>query len=380
VKLLKSARILEKIKLCAEEFVASFYNNLLETYLKNKPLFCKTERVKLQLICYGFIIFFCCWISQILPVQAEPLTSPKSCQIGIYLTSLRDFVPSDKSFTATFWVWSVCPSDTLKPLENLKILNSNEVNINYSRTSPSENRSDIFKANKTVFWSEQEISASLYYDWDTRNYPFDRHELQIILEETQLDASQFVHIPDFANTSYQKDMNLEGWEISNFKISQENFPYQTGFGNPAKKKEITNRSRLVVSITINRKNRVSFFKLSAGVYAAVALSIVTLLLDEDFGDRMGIFVGTLFAVLVNMQTATSDLGSTNIVTLIDFIHIMAIVYIFVTAILLVYTRFLSEAEQESFSRYLMRRIMVPVLGGSFAILNIVIIAYAVIVG
>ncbi len=324
-------------------------------------------------------VVFSYWISLILPVQGQPsLTAPKSCQIGIYLTSLRDFVPADKSFTATFWLWSVCPFENPNPLESLKLLNSREVNTNYNRTSPSENKSALFKANQKVFWSEQEISTSLYYNWDTRNYPFDRHVLQIILEETQLDASKFVHIPDFANTSYQKELDLEGWEITNFKISQENFPYQTGFGRPSKKQEITNRSRLVISITINRKNKVSFFKLSAGVYAAVALSIMTLLLDEDFGDRMGIFVGTLFAVLVNMQTATSDLGSGNTVTLIDFIHIMAMLYIFVTAILLVYTRFLSEDEQDS--RYLMRRIAVPVLGGSFTIFNIVIIGYAVIVG
>ena len=136
----------------------------------------------------------------------------------------------------------------------------------------------------------------------------------------------------------------------------------------------------MISVTINRESKVSFFKLSLGVYAAVALSIITLLLDEDFGDRMGIFVGTLFAVLVNMQTATSELGSSNSVTLIDFIHIMAIIYIFITASLLVYTRFLSESEQEQLSRDLMRRFAVPILSGSFVVLNIVVIAHAAIVG
>ncbi len=324
-------------------------------------------------------VVFSYWISQILPVQGQPsLTAPKSCQIGIYVTSLRDLIPADKSFTATFWIWSMCPSDTLKPLENLKIFNSKEVNTNYRRTTPSKNLSELFLAHKNLFWSEQEISTTIYYNWDTRNYPFDRHDLQIILEETQLDASKFVQIPDFANTSYQKELDLEGWEITNFKISQENFPYQTGFGRPSKKQEITNRSRLIVSIKIKRKNKVSFFKLSAGLYGAVALSILALLIDEYFGARMGIFVGTLFSVLVNMETATSDLGSGNTVTLLDSIHIVAMLYIFVAAILLVYTRFLSETEQDS--RYLMRRIAVPVLGGSFTIFNIVIIGYAVIMG
>jgi hypothetical protein len=321
---------------------------------------------------------FGCWLFQILPVQAEPVTPPKTCQIGVYLTSLRDFNPAEKSFAANFWVWSVCPFNTLKPLESLQVINSKEMSTTYSSSSQIENQLDIFKVHKTVFWSEQQISAIFYHNWDTRNYPFDRHVLQIPLEERKLDIADFIYTPDFAGSSYQKDVDLEGWKITNFKISQVKFPYQTGFGSPKIKRGPNYRSRLVISITINRDTKVSFFKLTAGVYAAVALSIMALLLDEDFGDRMGIFVGTLFAVLVNMQAATSNLGSTETVTLIDFIHIIAMGYIFITAILLVYTRFLSESDQSS--RYLMRRIAVPLLAGSFIVFNIVAISYAAIIG
>ncbi|MEG3911236.1 hypothetical protein QT975_25230 [Microcoleus sp. w2-18aC4] len=293
------------------------------------------------------------------------------------MTSLRDFKPAEKSFSANFWVWSVCPFETPKPLESLKVVSSNEVNKNYSSFSRSENLSDTFKASKNVFWSEEEISTTLYYNWDTKNYPFDRHVLKITLEETQLDASTFVHAPDFAGTGYQKDMDLEDWKIIDFKIAQENFPYRTSFGSPGIKRELNSRSRLIISITINRESKVSFFKLVMGVYAAVALSIMALLLDEDI---MGILVGNLFAVIVNLQAATSDLGSSNSVTLIDFIHIIAIIYIFITAIVLVYTRFLSEAEQSDWSRYLRRRLAVPILAGSFVVVNIIVISHAAIVG
>jgi hypothetical protein len=70
---------------------------------------------------------FSCWLSQTLPVQAEAVTSPKTCQIGVYLTSLRDFHPAEKSFSANFWVWSVCPFETPKPLESLKVVNSKKL-------------------------------------------------------------------------------------------------------------------------------------------------------------------------------------------------------------------------------------------------------------
>jgi hypothetical protein len=174
----------------------------------------------LPLIGCLLLAVFSCWLSQTLPLQAEAVTSPKTCQIGVYLTSLRDFDPAEKSFSANFWVWSVCPFEAPKPLESLKVVNSKEVSKNYTTFSRSENLSDTFKASKNVFWSEEEISATLYHNWDTKNYPFDRHVLQIPLEETLLDASIFVHAPDFANTGYPKDLDLEGWEIRDFKISQ----------------------------------------------------------------------------------------------------------------------------------------------------------------
>ena len=92
----------------------------------------------LPLIGCLLIAVFSCWLSQTLPVQAEAVTSPKTCQIGVYLTSLRDFKPAEKSFTANFWVWSVCPFDTPKPLESLKVVNSKEVSKNYTTFSRSE--------------------------------------------------------------------------------------------------------------------------------------------------------------------------------------------------------------------------------------------------
>lgn len=315
------------------------------------------------------------------PATPTPIASPpKTCVVGVYVIGLRDFNPAEKTFGADFWTWSICPTSDLKPLEKLEVMNASESEASHNSQIKSQNLSGSFPSIKQVYWSQQGRKATLYHNWDTRNYPFDRHQLQIPLEEGLLDSSEFVHTPDFGNSGYKPNMSIEGWKITNFNISQENVLYNTNFGNPASAKNQTYYSRLNVTIDISRLDRVSFFKLSAGVYAAVALSILALLLDEDFGDRLGIFVGTLFAVLVNMQVAAGELGSTGKITLIDWIHIIAIIYIFCSSALLIYTRFLTEQGKEKWVRYLMRRIVCPILAASFIVLNAVIISYAVIVG
>jgi len=90
----------------------------------------------------------------------------KNLSNGSLLEILRRFSSSREVFTANFWVWSVCPFETPKPLESLKVVNSKEVNNNYTTFSRSKNLSDTFKASKNVFWSEEEMNTILYHNWN----------------------------------------------------------------------------------------------------------------------------------------------------------------------------------------------------------------------
>ena len=107
---------------------------------------------------------------------------------------------------------------------------------------------------------------------------------------------------------------------------------------------------------------------------------MSLLLNEDYSDRLGILVGTLFAAVVNLQVADSALGQTDSFTLTDFIHVMAIVYIFAAACISLYSRKLTEAGQNPMALKIDRRIALPIFVISFVLFNSVVIAYAGIVG
>ena len=324
-----------------------------------------------------------CFSSQVAVALADSLQPPQTCEVGIYVTALRNFKLTEKTFDAEFRLWSICPTETLKPLKSIKIVGAIDPKISYETFLAKKNVSDSFPSLDQVYYHQQEINATIAYSWNVDNYPFDRHVLKIQLEDEGQDISKFIYTPDLDTSGYQKDMNLGAWKIKSFKLEEIQVPYATDFGDPSADKQQQARSRLVVSINVQRQKAFSFFKLVAGVYAAIAMTTLSFFLDSAvppfFTGRMSLLVGVLFAIIVNMRVVESAIGRTESITLADFIHIVATGYVFAAALFAVYSRFQSEAGHARFARRVDRHIFFPLFLLSFIIVNVVAISYAALV-
>ena len=56
----------------------------------------------------------------------------------------------------------------------------------------------------------------------------------------------------------------------------------------------------MVTVELQRESVVGFVKLVAGVYAAIAIALLSFLMAPEHG-RMTVLVGALFATVINMQ-------------------------------------------------------------------------------
>jgi hypothetical protein len=122
--------------------------------------------------------------------------APQTCRIGTYLISLKNFNPADSNFGADFWLWSICPSKTLKPLQTMEIVSATDVQNFYDSEQDKKDPFGMFKLQSKVYWTQRKVSAKLYHAWDLENFPFDRHTLEIPLEESDLDTNAFVYTLD----------------------------------------------------------------------------------------------------------------------------------------------------------------------------------------
>jgi hypothetical protein len=231
-------------------------------------------------------------------------------------------------------------------------------------------------------WSQRKVRGTFRHDWDERAYPFDHHALTIVLEEGVEDAAHFRYEPDSADTSLDPSLQLPGWTVTGFALAPGLVHYPTTFGDPALPAGAgSDYSRLTLIIGLARADRAGFFKLTAVVYAAFALSLVTYVMHlestRSISPQLGLLAAALFAAAVNLVTAGAALGNTQGLTLVDAVHIVVLGYIVAAGVVTVGLRLLVERgwPEARIARLSHRAGAVAV--ASFLVINVALIAFAV---
>lgn len=308
-----------------------------------------------------------------------------TCSMGVYIEDLRDFNFSEKSLYASLRLWSVCPTGELRPLEDLEFTNANEISLGEVKTRLEPNHSRAFPGTRGLYWSELGVSGSFYYPWSAQNFPFDRHRITFEIVPRGIGQGEFLISPDFQSSGFSSRIGGGDWLASDFRINESAIDLGSSFGNPAipsgRRSEI---SSIKATLELRRARITSFLKMCAGVYAAVVISAMAFYMDPREPDlvsgRTGLCVGCLFAAIVNMQQAESTLGASEDVTLMDQVHIVAILFILMSTVLAIVSYLRCERDQADRARRLDRRLYLPVFSASFMVINAVIISYAVLIG
>ncbi len=274
-----------------------------------------------------------CWLPAP-PALAQPDAAPATCRVGAYLTALHAFDPEADTFEADVWLWSVCPTADLRPLETMEFVNADEIEV-------------LLDVPDTPVWATRKVEGTFRHDWDQRNFPFDRHTLTIALEEGAEDVRRFVYVPDTANTGVNPALRLSGWKITDLALRGGTTIYTSTFGDPSLPEGGGSEySRLTLEIGVARDDLSGFFKLTAVVYAAFVFSLITYVMHLEtttaISPQVGLLAGALFAAAVNLVTASGAPGSASGLTLVDRIHVVVLVYILIAAVVAVGSRVLVE--------------------------------------
>jgi hypothetical protein len=293
------------------------------------------------------------------------------CKINAYVMRLNDFNFTEDSFFIDTWLYANCNKPNALSFQSVYFPTSKNHKITYTSTAQVGEETYVIG----------NLQGNFEQSWNLKNYPFDRHKLQLFFEPSEnLDVNTLIYESDMKSSKIHPDINLEdGWKITNFSVKSGKSHYISNFGDPRIKTDDFYFPKLIINFDIQRVSYMSFIKLTVGVYIAFAICLLCSFFDMSQSDlftaSLSILVGCLFAIFVNLQVAESILGQVEGVSLVDEIHIATMLFIvFVASLQTAFHRLYKGEKKENLMR--IERIGLGGVIVAYVVMNIIFIASA----
>ncbi len=254
--------------------------------------------------------------------------APVACRIGMNVEDLYDLDTSRDSFGAVLWIWSLCPTAELEPL--------GAIAFPTAQTGLSLSPVETVDLDSGEQYASRRVQGTFRYNWDMKHFPFDRQRLAIPIDESRYGAERLIFEPDDRESFLTPDIRdrLDDWRIAELELAASTSEEPSSYGLPDQ--DGSRYARLEATIPLERASVVTFLKLTSGVFAGVFIAFLSFFYDttdrSGFSGKIGLFIGVLFAVLLNLRTADANIGDAGHLTLVTQIHLVTLAVIVVLAL------------------------------------------------
>jgi hypothetical protein len=264
-------------------------------------------------------VFLLLALTSAIPTWAQTKPRPDTVRAGIYVIGLHDINFRDKEYTMRFWLWFIHNNPNFDLSTQLDIPNAKDIDI--QETIP-----DVLDG-KT--WEILKMKCTMKQNWRVHDFPFDKQTLVMHVENALFDNRSLVFAPDLEGSSLDPEDAVDGWTISNFRVSESAHNYQTGFGSKLNSNQ--DFSSFDVSMDLERSAWGLFLKIFLGMYIAFLIATISFTPHpSDMEPRFGLPVGGLFAAVGNKYIIDSILPESSAFTLVDTLHALTFIGIFGT--------------------------------------------------
>jgi hypothetical protein len=291
---------------------------------------------------------------------------PDTVRTGVYVTSIHDIDFKQKEYTVNLWAWFKYANKDFDFLQNLEVPQAKTVVKSFSTIDSSNG--EIYLLMK--------LQCVMKDSWKITKFPFDRQKLRLSFENSQFDSRSLVFKADTLGINYDPRFALNGWSIDSFNVSIGTKQYETGFGDTSLDKPHSEYSAYRIRIVITRDALGLFWKMFLGMYAAFLIAFVCFFIHADNIDsRFGLSVGSLFAAIGNKYIIDSALPESTSFTLVDTLHGLTLLFIFIVITSSAYAlKLVKENKSIKANKFDMRAALIVFT--AYVILNIYFICQA----
>jgi hypothetical protein len=253
--------------------------------------------------------------------EAEETEPPDTVKIGSYIISVHDINFHNKEYTIRFWLWFLYDNIGFDFATQLDIPNAKSI----------EKPEAIMDMVEGKTWQLMKMKCTMKQNWNVQDFPFDKQHLVVKIENSIYDRSSLVFLPDTAGSTFDSHLTLDGWHITNFKVSANINEYQTVFGDPRAEEQRSEYASFNIEMDIERNAFGLFMKIFIGMYISFLISMLSFTPHPtELEPRFGLPVGGLFAAVGNKYIIDSLLPESSSFSLVDSLHTITFMAIFAT--------------------------------------------------
>lgn len=249
---------------------------------------------------------------------------PTHVKVGVYLLHVGKYDPMSASTAMDFYLIFKC-----KPVcnqMNFEVMNATQTNMHL-----------VDKTADSVIYR---VQADLTKADNLRNYPFDNHALDIIIEDRQMTTDKMVFEADPATTALDNDLNVVGFTILPTWTAKVTSHFYSVF-----QREF---SSYKFSVFIKRPLLAGILKGVLPALIIMCCSFLTLVMKiEHTSQRLGIATSTLIASEVFHLNLTASLPPLGYVTFADMFMFINYMFLFVILIEVVTTTYFLDSKHRS---------------------------------
>lgn len=255
------------------------------------------------------------------PRPVNTTKPPAQVKVGIYLLHVGKYDLQSAHYSLDFYLMFKC--DRICQNINFEIMNATSSNIRL-----------VAKLKGYLIYR---VQADINKTNNLRNYPFDSHTLDIVIENRQLTNDKMIFEADPATTGIDNDLNVAGFYlVPTWTTSVSNHYYP-----------IFNQifSSYKFSMFVQRPWLAGFLKGILPAFIIVCCNFLALFMGvEHLSQRLGIATSTLIAAVVFHLNLTASLPPLGYITFADVFMLLNYLCLLIVLIEIVVTTYLSDCK------------------------------------
>lgn len=259
------------------------------------------------------------------PARAEPT----KVMVGAYVNDIQAINLQTDSYRLDLYVWFRWNNPAIDPSKSYEFMNA---------FNPSEHvRTPSYDAPQKmpdgslymVVRQQGEFSAK----FPLQQYPFDKQELLMAMEDTAYSTNELVYVPDdkaIKPVTLNNHIRLSGFVVEQPRLEVQGYSYPTNFGDISQP-EAAVYSRAVISVPIHRPPLATGIKVFMPVLLVLLCTGVVFFVHPAYIEgRLGVAITALLTLVALQLTSASSLPEVDYLLMTDKVYLLSYAFIIAT--------------------------------------------------